>query len=411
MRASVHLETSAGSREAAQTGRGRALAVNVPVLKDESTSLPVQDDDSKSDFHSLLNKYHSSSSGDDDDDSNSGDSKDQTKKKDPSRMLAVPVHVLQPLPEVLPLLAQNPLKTVEAQSSVYTADVQNGAAAETEAPSSDPAPSGEQQRTSSPQMEADDETRTSSSAPMAFAAKLTPTTGENAGGENAGSEDAGGAAPRDTQSPAPASPAPAPQKAAAAPEVVSGDADPAPAKAGADAAIEKFVKIDTPAPADSPILSDAPIKKEAAPNISATERMQPLIEAPAAPSGSNHDITVRLPDAAERAIDVRFVDRGGEVHVSVRTGDAEAAQTLRSGLSDFVGKMDHAGIRAEVWRPGADASSAQNNSQNNQNSSSDPRDQRGSGRNSSGAQDRDEQQRSNKPKWVEALENAAEQAA
>ena len=31
------------------------------------------------------------------------------------------------------------------------------------------------------------------------------------------------------------------------------------------------------------------------------------------------------------------------------------AQTLRGGLNEFAGRMEHAGIRAEVWRPGADA--------------------------------------------------------
>jgi hypothetical protein len=140
--------------------------------------------------------------------------------------------------------------------------------------------------------------------------------------------------------------------------------------------------------------------------------MEPLVEAPSTPSGSNHDITVRIPDASERAVDVRFVDRGGEVHVSVRTGDTEMAQTLRSGLNDFASRMDHAGIRAEIWRPGADASSSQNESQNQ--SFSDPRDQRdqrGSGRNPSGSQDDadDNPGSSSKPKWVEALEKASGQ--
>jgi hypothetical protein len=359
-----------------------------------------QDDDSKSDFRSVLKKYASKSSDEDDDtDSSDSGSQDSLTKQDPSRTLAIPVHVLQPMHEVLPLIAQNIfIKVTDTIPSPYTAATPaNTAAPLSTTDASDPAPTVDQPRPAPPPMiEATDPPPAPSSAPVAFAAKLTPVSDE-------------------TSAPPPRNTAPqsgSPQKQPATSSVAAADPDPTPAKPDAVAGIEKLAKIDpaTSFQGDAPAKQgDASVKKDAAtPNTSAIEKMQPLMEAPAAPAGSNHDITVRIPDASERAVDVRFVERGGEIHVSVRSGDAETAQTLRSGLNDFVGKMDHAGIRAEVWRPGADASSPQNNSQNQ----SDQRDQRGSGRNQSGSPDRDDrdQQQSNKPKWVEALEKAGSPA-
>ena len=343
-------------------------------------------------------------SGDDDSDSSTADSPDQAKKQDPGRVLAVSLHVAQPLLEVLSLIAQNPLtQTTDAPTSLYTADAQTNAAAQPSTSSSNPAPIDQQRPDPPPAVDASDAPPAPSSEPLTFAAKLTPTAEETAA-----------SAPLTQQSSQPDSTT-APQKQTATPGTGASDADAAPVKGGVDTTLEKVAKIDTLAPATAQVQSDAsiegaPIKKEAAtPGASAATRMEPLLEAPSTPSGSNHDITVRIPDASEHAVDVRFVDRGGEIHVSVRTGDAETAQTLRSGLNDFVSRMDNAGMRAEVWRPGAGASSPENNSQNQ---SSDPRDQRGSGRNPSGSQDSEEDnsQRSNKPKWVEALEKASQAA-
>jgi len=137
------------------------------------------------------------------------------------------------------------------------------------------------------------------------------------------------------------------------------------------------------------------------------------IEPPEAAPTSSHDITVHVPDATDRGTSVRFVDRGGEIHVSVRTGDTELAQTLRSGLSDFVERLDHTGLRAEVWRAGPEAAASQNDAQNHSqneaksNSQDNQGNQSGSGRNSSGSQGRDgERQNPNRPRWVEELETS-----
>ena len=200
--------------------------------------------------------------------------------------------------------------------------------------------------------------------------------------------------------------------AAAAPRQPAGwSPAPAPAAAPAErgvasALVERIAKPDVASP-------PAPVAPQSQPAVPATRsetpiatmspvaRMDRVIE-PVTPAASpSRDFTVRVPDATERGTDVRFVERGGEVRVSVRTSDTELAQTLRSGLSDFVGRLEHGGIRAEVWRPGADASSPQNQSQN----PSPDQKGSGSGRNQPGSQGRENpSQDTQRPKWVEELE-------
>lgn len=183
-------------------------------------------------------------------------------------------------------------------------------------------------------------------------------------------------------------------------------------KSGKDALVERFAKIEIPAlqTAATERPAAAPVKAETASSQApqtSSARLNEIIETnePAAmvPSNSGRDITVRLPDATERGTDVRFVERGGEVHVSVRTGDAEMAQTLRGGLSDLVDRLGRGGIQAEVWRPASDFHSSQNDSSHaNQ-------DHKGSGGGGnpqgshSGKRDQHEQ---NKPRWVEELETS-----
>jgi hypothetical protein len=138
--------------------------------------------------------------------------------------------------------------------------------------------------------------------------------------------------------------------------------------------------------------------------------MQQVVEMPAAPQPSGRDITVRVPDATERGTDVRFLERGGEVRVMVRTSDPELAQTLRGGLNDFVGRMEHTGLRTEVWRPGQGAPPSPGDSQQHSEQRGDSRGS-GSGKNQQGSQEReDSRQQSQKPGWVEELETSLAQS-
>jgi hypothetical protein len=139
----------------------------------------------------------------------------------------------------------------------------------------------------------------------------------------------------------------------------------------------------------------------------ASARLGQSIELKPAAPASPSDITVRIPDSG-RGTDVRFVERAGEVHVSVKTSDPGMAQTLRGGLNDFAARMDQTGIRAELWQPGSgggsDSSSSQSGSDERQ-SDQHSGDQSNARRDqAAGSDPEDGQQNSKKPKWVEALE-------
>ncbi len=186
-------------------------------------------------------------------------------------------------------------------------------------------------------------TQTPSTAPIALAAKLTPI--EPAEGNPPSTETADNRA--HATSPV--------QKQASTTAAIPDDAG---ARPPADAAPEHLAKAETAFASVAAVSGSSPeapaaTRTAAAPGPStsteAASQMEPLIETqtPAA-TGSGHDITISLPDATERGMDLRFVERAGEVHVSIRTSDAEAAQTLRSGINDLTGRMEHAGMRAEV---------------------------------------------------------------
>lgn len=72
----------------------------------------------------------------------------------------------------------------------------------------------------------------------------------------------------------------------------------------------------------------------------------------AKPSGERvNDVSLRLTGKDQSPVQVRLTERGGELHVSVRTQDAGLTHGLRDGLSDLVGRLEHSGYRAETWQP------------------------------------------------------------
>jgi hypothetical protein len=121
-----------------------------------------------------------------------------------------------------------------------------------------------------------------------------------------------------------------------------------------------------------------------------------IIEPPAAPPTSAHDIRVQVPDNNGGSTQVRFVESGGEVRVSVRTADEGLAQNLRSHLNDLTQRLTDGGMPAEVWKPGATSS---------QNSQPQPdREGRGSGGQQSSGQDRQQDRQQKRPAWLDEME-------
>jgi hypothetical protein len=112
------------------------------------------------------------------------------------------------------------------------------------------------------------------------------------------------------------------------------------------------------------------------------------------------DLSLRLTGAARERVDVRLMDRGGELRVAVRTPDADLARGLRSGLADLVGRLDSQGLQTETWRP-AEAGFSQAREQG-----SGSRDTFSGGRhgNSQEPGGGSGQQNQPQPRWVEEIE-------
>jgi hypothetical protein len=63
-----------------------------------------------------------------------------------------------------------------------------------------------------------------------------------------------------------------------------------------------------------------------------------------------HDIQLRV-DGADGRVNVRLVERAGEVRVDVRTSDSELSGQLRADLPSLTSKIEQAGFQAETWHP------------------------------------------------------------
>jgi hypothetical protein len=78
-------------------------------------------------------------------------------------------------------------------------------------------------------------------------------------------------------------------------------------------------------------------------------------ETSAAPA---QNISVRLSSDGHPAIEVRVMDRGGEVRVAVHSPDTATSESVRAGLPELVDRLGQRGYETEIWRPPAAASSS-----------------------------------------------------
>jgi hypothetical protein len=101
-------------------------------------------------------------------------------------------------------------------------------------------------------------------------------------------------------------------------------------------------------------------------------------------------------------VDVQLMDRGGTLHVSVKSGDVNLAQNLQDHMPELTSRLEQQRFQTEVWMPKLgdnakaemsstrDFSSGGNNNPNSNSSS----DREGKG------------QQQNKPDWVDVFENS-----
>jgi hypothetical protein len=232
----------------------------------------------------------------------------------------------------------------------------------------------------------------SSPSALAFAARLTAVpqkTGDSVAAPASQSLDAGS----QTQ-------AQIPMRYAATAEIIQsaalGNQQDAPKKdqgeARTDIVLPRFETLSEAAPSSG---SAAP--QQAAP----TARPEQIVEPPATPPTSSHDIRVQVPNNNGGSTQVRFVESGGEVRVSVRTADDGLAQNLRTHLNDLNQRLSDGGISTEIWKPASNAASSQNDSQQQA-----QQDGRGSGGQGSGGQGGQQDRQQKRPAWLEEMESS-----
>ncbi len=72
---------------------------------------------------------------------------------------------------------------------------------------------------------------------------------------------------------------------------------------------------------------------------------------PSKPAEGLRDISFRLVDGSKEQVEVRLLERAGELRVSVRSADPQLNTELRNGLGDLAGKLEKTGFHTETWHP------------------------------------------------------------
>jgi hypothetical protein len=128
---------------------------------------------------------------------------------------------------------------------------------------------------------------------------------------------------------------------------------------------------------------------------------------PAAPrSGAAQEISIRIaqPDAAP--VDLRVVERGGQVHVDVRTSDPAMQTSLRQDLGTLTNSLERAGYHSETFTSTASLGRAASSAQtSNQDDRQDASQNRNGGGDFSGGRRQQQQQQKRPSPWLEELED------
>jgi hypothetical protein len=149
----------------------------------------------------------------------------------------------------------------------------------------------------------------------------------------------------------------------------------------------------TGAPDAKPFELKAPATSPA-PATAAAHELPQEVEAGPASAAPARDLTLRVHSDDQQTVDLRMVERGGEIRVSVHSSAPDLANTLQQGLGELSRGLDQKGIRAEFWAPSrvtavADTKSSADTRQGSE-------DSLGQSGNQSGKWDQSRQQRQNR---------------
>jgi Flagellar hook-length control protein FliK len=130
-----------------------------------------------------------------------------------------------------------------------------------------------------------------------------------------------------------------------------------------------------------------------------------LAAAPPSRTGAAQEITIRIEQPDASPVDLRVVERAGQVHVDVRTPDATMQTSLRGDLGTLTNSLQRAGYQTEIFTPSATVGRAASGAQtSNRDDHQDSQQNRGSpGDSSEGRRQQQQQKRSST--WLEELED------
>jgi hypothetical protein len=118
------------------------------------------------------------------------------------------------------------------------------------------------------------------------------------------------------------------------------------------------------------------------------------------------DISLQVAQPGAQKVEVRVVQQSGELRVAVHTEDSDLARGLQQGLSELVGRLQETGFRAEAWRPGGTVGQStpvvEPRTSLSGSRNGDSQGQYGGSRQQEGERRQNQSQR---PAWVEELDN------
>ncbi|HTB10095.1 MAG TPA: hypothetical protein VK752_00915 [Bryobacteraceae bacterium] len=241
----------------------------------------------------------------------------------------------------------------------------------------------------------------------ATAAAQQPQIGIRAGGEGANSGDTSQEQQGDSPAPSRAAAATADQKAKPA-DGTAGDIG-LQAAIGHDRASNVTSLVETSSGdqtrGTSETQSDTPAPFQSTAEALRTSESN-LPPAAQSRSGAAQEISIRIaqPDAAP--VDLRVIERGGLVHVDVRTSDPAMQTSLRQDLGTLTNSLERAGYHSETFTSTTTLSRAASSSQtSNQDDRQDASQNRNGGGDFSGGRRQQQQQQKRPSPWLEELED------
>lgn len=170
---------------------------------------------------------------------------------------------------------------------------------------------------------------------------------------------------------------------------------------------QTFARVDAFQAAPKTVSADSAAPRQETTAAQETAQIQtPLNDQVAKPPAPLKDLSIQVGQTQQDKVELRVVERSGELRVAVRAADPDLSQGLRQGLSDLVNRLEQNGFRAEGWRPGANAANVQAAADTRQKSTQ-FQNHDGSQSQSGGSQQGRQQNRQNqsyRPAWVQELE-------